>query len=1537
MTNDRSESIQDTSARLLATGVFAAGVGTALYKGFSEHRTQLNRAANRFASPRELLPPMFGPAVEMQREKDLKEAFSALDDTMDPAGKTAFLQRAYQRAIYKTAVEIDDLGESLGMQLASESLDWDTTKGVIAKYEHQMGGMQGLYDSLREISGGTVRGNRGKDLAQVIKELPSSDWDPVTGSAIAYNRSDFQSGGAFWKNRFDLQTGKLRWSPNTSIDPAFIGKAVSTFGQSMEHKARFGIRESNRPRIFQEGTGSAFTFKLPGTTKSISLPFSELALGDNASPLFMTMPRAQHHGGLQLLASDHRGKSFSAVPHFTIPKANGVGVEIVSFNEGIDLALYGDKSGKTKGLALTLAELKGNEAAQRRVIRAFNQEVRSLQTRINTQADMTKGLMTTMSVRPIERLLAASRGEVLESTLEGLTSYYEQVSEASRIQGFGIGAMSSADTMGKQYGVSLVDWAARWDTFGEGFPMERKYGGRFKPFDLTDQAREAMKGSLIGGTLERGFGITSTLSARAELAEVPQAVAYLSLDKAVHLSEEEAFISSKLGKMMERQKQQSYEILKGSSQAKVGMVLGEGSVIGIDYKTGKTIFAKNSGSRLEQRIIGARSNEDITKVVVSSTFGPQDQTKIFDYKAQLQIEHGSMQRRLIHEVKAGSAALRFSSDVEMIGHADLMKSIPQELNKQMAEASFLIMQKRLKEAGVLRAGGKSKVERQKMRAVRGRKTYTWKGGRPKDYINQNMLNFVRDQRYRDKVLANRRKSGLRLAKTFGLKGDQEAMGVGLELIRYAKKQGLAPDELGLIGGAFYKTMSKATGSSQTVDDLLTKVGLSQADISGLASSKGVLAMPSLHVGDYASLAWGRAGMDYRALAEVKAQQWGEAGDLLINEIARRTLPSQNYSEMEKAALSLSDRAGELDEGIDRIDNLRDAYKNLGQKSFMFDYGGSKVYVPGPDARGMGDFISEIEDIQPQELKGLYNRYFRAHENLRDHPGDASELRLNSATQELRSQVHKEFASSLSLRGKVIGSAGPVARRVIPTDPSAIMSKTFSSADDVLKDTQYLFKGGMTKDTAKRMFRDLSSNASDAEKLFLAAQEKAFFSGGDITAAVWRHPTHKPQSFLPMHLKLMEGEGEGMFFYNTKLEKSGKILDISAAQGMGLDFDFDRTQVAIIANEKVKVATDQMMASQAYRQSFLEGVEIQHDLGARAKAAALTAGKSADEADAYVKGLQRLVGVKLETGPISNLVGEMRVAAQNQASTREATLASYLFSELEQQPISGKHGLEVGNVKEHLETFVRRRGSKVDDALGEVWNTIFGMDTFDAGGITYDKKTYINQIASWVSGAQENGSLQAHRDVVRFGAQAQKGKKMGEVSPQQLSETIDKARSGIGNINDDLARTMRMGPGSELPKSRAAISMAQEVGNVAMQAFKKHWKYPAIGAAMALGISAVFGGSQVSMKDHNQQVTDLGQGAGVPQIAGPTMNPNRIVSSAGGSAPVGYGMNSNQDYNGYGVRQIGDFGAQTGASVRIRDDRGAITPEYINKAQRERYV
>lgn len=149
----------------------------------------------------------------------------------------------------------------------------------------------------------------------------------------------------------------------------------------------------------------------------------------------------------------------------------------------------------------------------------------------------------------------------------------------------------------------------------------------------------------------------------------------------------------------------------------------------------------------------------------------------------------------------------------------------------------------------------------------------------------------------------------------------------------------------------------------------------------------------------------------------------------------------------------------------------------------------------------------------------------------------------------------------------------------------------------------------------------------------------------------------------------------------------------------------------------------------------------------------------------------------------------------------------------------------------------------------------------------------------------------------------------------------------------------MGAGEGFSKSARVMGAASELGGTLLRSVIKNWRYPAAGLAAAVGIG-MLAGSDISINgtDHTQSTTALAQGPESPaNIPIPQSMNNGIVTPGPSGGHAGYMMNSSIDVDGRGLSALTYLGQSLNSRVSLRDNRGSITPEYIRKAQNERYV
>lgn len=1562
--------------RVAGLGAFVGGVGVALHKGFKENQTYFGKVAKEAETlmsqeKQRSIRPMFG-AKHAFDEKLLEETFTAGRTVMSDLGWREFLKRTYERAAYKTGVLKDNEIQQLVEQLGDVGGSWENVRGHLVDKAGDLGGMERIYEEMRLMAGGSEAGRRGRSAADLIREFTTGTPGTRAGAPgipmgpRPYLRSDFEPGGKFWTERFISSGGTAK-----SWGIRGLGLQAGVREQRLRdifgNKIWGGARDPERPRFFRPGEASTWTFKFPEIGEQ-KLEFAEYQIG-RGSNKFIQAPIAKtfavEGGNLSLVATDHRGKGFAAVPHFAVPTEGG-GRKVVSFNEGVSLMLFGDEKRKIDGIAMTLHKLGAESKAGRDLLASWNTTIRGLFFRVTgSQSDMTQALMQSESAVPIEQILSIIRDPKTQGSMEGLVKFYGEMKEAGKAGGFTVGPLASANPMAKHYRVSLRDWAKEMDVFGADYPMERRYMSRFREYSFTEEALKAAEAEPLMGIkgLSRLNPVTATETYAKVAHKSPMAVSYFALSEltpeelatgaidfdrevAKELSKEEAVVSKRLASMMTVSEEQVYEVLAGSTMAQIGEELSPGQSLGMEYKTGKEILAKAHGEAVKQRIVGAETVGSITHLRVETILPQQDVTKLFAPKVVTRVANEGMAQHMMEQwgAKFSDPIKKYAHHVELIAHAEALKKIPAEVQKQMAEALYLTTAQKLQDVGA------------KTRIRGKRRIYTAKGGGPggkrRGMPVKRMWQYVHDDTSRRKLLEKTVAAGAKTAEQLGLKGEAAHLGVGLEILRKAVIHGLSPDDIGMIGGLHYRLLLKEVKSEAKAAQILGEVGLGSAEIQALKASKGVLGLTSLHPGGFGSYDHKRrmATMDARALWEVKAQQWGTPGEELITEIVRRTIPQQDLGEMERAIRSFAGAAADLPENLKEITDAEEAISTLGKEGFLFKGKGKSFYVPSDQARRMGTYAYEVGAIGQQDLSKAYERYFNANKKLQQFETELSGTDfenlpehkklidgIGEAEQSLRVEIDKQWKSAQSLKGRVIGTADPVAMRWMKGPKET--PKMYQSIEEVIADQKNLFVVGVSDETYNRMFNDLMNVADENEKRFLESQRKAFMAGGDATGFIWRHPTHRPQSLMPAKFRRVDSKVEGAYFQKMTMKMGDRTLDLSLAAGMKLDYDMDHLSMGLVADEKVSTELEGLMKSEQWRRQFVDGVNRQASI---MEAMGAAKGRGVKDVERHIQGLQRLVGVKLETGMISNLVGEMRAAAAFNADKDSFRLASFLFAELEEGPISSKKALYSAEVKDLLEEFVRPSGggrNRVSDSLKEAWDILLDKGVIEAKDVRYSRDEFVDQMTQWISSSEARGELSAYRKMVRGVSKAAKGAAVEGITDDQILRAINLTESGKGNILANVAREMRMGPGSGLSASRRAMGLAADVGGMALQAFKKHWKYPLVGAGIALGLGAMAGGQDVSMprNDPSIDATELATAQGsMANIRLPGVTQNRIITS-GPNMGSGYRMSYSGDFSSRGMNELGAFGVESGSRVSVRDDRGAISPEYIRKSQDERYI
>jgi hypothetical protein len=1429
---------------------------------------------------------------------------------------------------------------------------------ALLKYEKEFGGMEGIYDAFRTTFGWWNRKSQGQSVGHLLKQA-------------GYGQADFEKGGKLWRDIEKLDIGRVSSSWDLgpmSSESVALGKALSkAAGVDISPGVRGVSRQPGMPgRRFHRGQAGNFRYDIPGAPKGgIQLPFVEYQVGGKGSSTFLQVPQAIEHKGMNLIAGDHRGMAYSSVPHWAVPTKGGAGYTVISYNEGISLWMLGGNKVKNihgqfvdiddfKGLAQRLHEVHGDRKAVDDLVKASDVFIRGTWDRVTgSQSTMRQGQLHSWSVLPINFAAETAFGGRERITIE------EAQETLTKMRASGIDAFAgSQDAVAKHLRFQMGNVPQQFDIFGGmglGYPMERKFMSRFKTPTMTQRALRIAEKNKVFGILPRTAGLTLTKQGAEMMGDLSMLMTYYALPgmdktgKAIpaltNLRPEEGLFTGRVGAMIETSERQFYRVRPGSVRAEYGKVLEAGDVIGQDYETGEVIRAERRAG-VRQRLVGQPIGDQNVVMVEVETAISSQALKTYGGKAVL---HRMGAKGWTEAVKRetrirGTAGMGYISNIEQIADIDSLKGIPAEIQRQMSEALWITSYKRLVDTGRIRPEGISP-------RIAGTSPLA------------NAYRFVHDEKRRKIVLESLLRKGKKttqgllstiedVMKTKNIgravtAEEWEHIGVGIETLKQAKKWGISDDNIGLIGGAFWQEATKALGGDLAAAKVLRRGGISGGMIQALKESKGVLGLSVAYIGSHAEWAerWGRGSLDPRMLEQMGRglEEYGDVGKRIIEDLVHRTkVTNERDALVIHTALQsiMEGKTPEGMEGVREVTSRQEALRSLGKEEFIFKQGDKSLYVPGLSASSsMGQQVEEVGSLIDRPLRRAYDKYFRALQGVADADTEAARSAVVDADRLLKNQLLQELGEGVSPRGKVIGSAQSVVRSWLPEHGHGPASMEFSKIDDFMK-SQEAFVVGMTKSRYERQFKDLMAHASESEKAFLMKQKEIFMRGEDVAGVWWRHPITRLQSGVMAKFRLVEGSGD--FLVIRKMILEGKY-DVSMAAGMKLDTDMDHGVTMLMRDEKTAQQIMDTLNSTRYRKDFVDLVKAQHALQAEMKKVTKKVVSAGKVEESYIEGLKRLVGVKIETGPISDLVGDMRSAAAFGAGGKEFKLASLLFAEAEEGPIGSKLGKMVGDIKDLLEDFVRparKRGGawkEVRDSFLEVWEKLIERKVIDAGEYNFQADEFTDKVFKWMEDAEENGHMAAKRKLWDMFNKARKGDEALHYTDEQILRSMKMLDSGRGDINSNLIRTMRLGVGSQVVRQREAMEMAEDVTRAVWGGLKKHWKWPALGIGAALAISTIFGGQDLKMPDHSQRATDLGTGRSTPAVPPPAPITNRIVTAGGGQFPMGYNSQVQGDFSSRGLGDFMNFAREMGGVLTMRDYRRGISPQDIQKQMDERYI
>ena len=1522
------ESAFDKATRVLSYGAALTGIGIGVHQGWGNFTRPIQTAQEGMAAATvrakaaNSLQGVIAPGLlSKDIEAELAAAFSKGRELLGGRGWKETLTRTLDEALYSAGIAKEAQRTRLVEEL-SQFTGWNEFKRA---FENAIGAgtMENLQRSMRDIF--RKNGGRSETLSDMITNTAS----------YHQTKSDFRRGGGFWKALYPTPhlEDNLAGVRSLSLDPRFAEiqrKLEEATGDTVD----LGFRTRNRPHLFNKGNAALFEVNIPGKGK-MKLPFVEAKLGDDRT--FLKIPlvhKALEKKGMGYAIESYQGMSFSSLPHMTIQDSGG-NVKVLNFNESIDILLNGDPYEKRfKGLYQILRENKEDKGA---IIRGFNELIQGLGQRVHsTFSKDPRAIMGSNQAVPIERLLSEVAGEKKRGVVSELLEYMTGVKKATGE----VAGATSASTMQETYRVSLKDWAKRTDIFGAEYPISRRYSSMFREFDLSEKGKAWAQKNKILGFLDRFRPVTATREYYDLAGNIPQGFGLITINQNIRegqgwksLLEDEGLFSKKISPILERITEEVHTLRKSTLRVKKGDIFTHREMFGQDYKSGEAIYSSAQEGKVTQKILKLTGNEDsdLVSALVETIIAPQSASKQYGWlKTQWHRARGSFRKNLISETGidlSRGALSRFGTKIEFAAQSAQMKGGIAGINKQMSEALLALGENRLNSLPRNQRAGKT---------TKG-KTFGKLYGSLSDYT------FREDSR--QEMIIKWKNEGKALAKNVASHID-ENYGFGLRSLQAAKDMGIRGENLGLMGGAYYQELLKGVqGDTNEAARILGEIGLEARDIKGLQEAKAVLGMNTFHLGDWASYQkWQGVSLDARAISRLMANPiFGEAGEYMARELLLAQKPMQDFGELSTALKSLIGEAPDIPDNLDVLDSPWEAKQRVGKKAFIFKYGEEQIYVPGPQAKQMGDFVSDIGDVHSQKLKTSYEKFFQKVRKVSSGEKEAEPLAL--AVRTLKEEVFNEWMHSVSTGGELVGGVAPMAASWMSKPGEAAASRTYKNIGEFLADEKDAFTIGLSKKNIQKAYKEAIEKAATPEQTaFMKKQMEKLLAGEQVNTILYRHPTMYPESTLPARLRMVSNTSDSVFLRKTTLHHRGERLDNILAAAINADTDGDRLQVKVIMNEMTDSALDKLLRSRKYGEDFVKSAMFHKEIADQVKSFAK--GKTGLVED-FEQGMIAMVAAKFETGKVSTAAGELFAAAKLGGATQEELLpVMHALSRIEESPISGKKGLWGGNeVADHLKDFTRGgESTAVGSSLEKVYDMIYGGQTMGKKGeIIETKEAFINKMKDYVKKAHDNGSLEQWRKTEQTFQRSRKNyiKINGDIDRQirDIFHTVDR---GLGDIYGGVVASVRGGRAGhpQALQERTVLNAATGLGEAALKIVKNHWKYPLAGIAAGVAISglgSLVGGNEINFeKDASDKATQGLIDTFVPRVNPPPSYTNRIVTMGGGNMPEGWESSIERDYTSAGVRQLMNFGAEVGAQIRLRDDRGAITPQYIQKAMRDRY-
>lgn len=953
-----------------------------------------------------------------------------------------------------------------------------------------------------------------------------------------------------------------------------------------------------------------------------------------------------------------------------------------------------------------------------------------------------------------------------------------------------------------------------------------KYYNRLERKGVTETYRDLLYGG-ISATAEGAYSVPQLMTFYAKPGED---IGFARQGLNTLMAEEEGVLSRSAAAMMEHERSLTKRIAlnagleanKDIITALQGQPLGQfvpleitgGRGLGVDIETGKRLQLD-----LSQRVVGAQlagENQAILhmKETIRPTEGAMLKTFSEEQKALVGARSDSEWRQVLKA--AGIKSRIAGQDIEQVLYGKIVQRNKMALITQQMEAMSVFAAAKVNRSSVVNASAR----------------------------NRDILTFLEDP--------------AKYSNVSGLMAQHEAdahIAIQRNLTGIAQRFRFTPEEMAMTFGL----------ADEPALGLLTN-----AELSAVKASGGVIGLGKGFVGDLVSGNWGRGSFEHSGFRLLAMK--GQLGVDYSAELSKRIAGTGELgalSKMEASALNQEGLWAKLNRSnlpsILEGDLIQEEGRVVGLGRGVKAFGGSDVlYIPGTleAPTTMQEIVARGKVVQKPLAREL--SYFRS---LIDR--GATDTELEEAATGLRRAIVRATEEQGAARGKIIGSRQ--------------LTAVQRGSDNVL---------GLAAEDINKMYDDLMARTSDLDQLAeLKAQREALFSKETVAAGLWRHPTTGPESFQFTNIRLDPSLARGTVgvpYQEGEMTIGGVSRKINVSQMVGLKGDYDRDQlvIAAISNRDTQKRAASHIAHQANAEyaSYLFNHYTMKD--AMENAASTKEVLQMRTPEALQAGFEKLTTAKVKTGQINLALQQFKIGVAYGKSDKYRPLAE-MFFHLEEAAIGGKHGIIGEELYQAIGQAGQLRGETGTRTMEQVLTNVFGTQNLSAAGTIsdqfgkYNVSTSLNmrEAAQYMIEAKE--AVAEDVKMALEAASIAKGKSTRDFTlGQDIMRMYSRRKGSI-----DVAGAMMQAGSTDMMDIASRGSRLTEGlkgrASGALKAFTRNKRALAIGAAAAAGImfmapstsgvirpvqTATAGGANLSEEDISPE--------GFMQMNPPPPRPNR---------------------------------------------------------------